>query len=53
MGFTVLRFWDDEVLKQVENVKQVIWEALSTPSSILPETGAKKIEAPICFCRRH
>jgi very-short-patch-repair endonuclease len=45
-GFTVLRFWDDEVLKQVENVKQVIWEALSAPSSISPATGTKKIEIP-------
>jgi very-short-patch-repair endonuclease len=41
-GFTVLRFWDDEVLKQVENVKQVIWEALSTPSSILPRNGGEE-----------
>jgi very-short-patch-repair endonuclease len=42
MGFTVLRFWNDEVLKQVENVKQVIWEALSTPSSILPRNGGEE-----------
>ena len=41
-GFTVLRFWDDEVLKQVENVKQVIWEALSAPSSILPRGGGEE-----------
>src|SRR5262245_62342304 len=43
-GFTVLRFLDDAVLKQVENVKQAIWEALCAPSSILPATGAKRIE---------
>src|SRR5262245_13645291 len=43
-GFTVLRFWDDEVLKQVENVKQAIWEELCAPSSILLATGAKSIE---------
>ena len=41
-GFTVLRFWDDEVLKQVENVKQAIWEALGAPSSILPRGGGEK-----------
>ena len=27
-GFTVLRFWDHEVLTQVDDVKQAIWEAL-------------------------
>ena len=41
-GFTVLRFWDHEVLKQVENVKQAIWEALSAPSSILPRDGGEE-----------
>jgi very-short-patch-repair endonuclease len=41
-GFTVLRFWDNEVLKQVENVKQAIWEALSAPSSILPRNGGEE-----------
>ena len=41
-GFTVLRFWDDEVLKQVENVKQAIWEALCAPSSILPRDGGEE-----------
>jgi very-short-patch-repair endonuclease len=41
-GFTVLRFWDDEVLKQVENVKQAIWEALGVPSSILPRGGGEE-----------
>jgi very-short-patch-repair endonuclease len=41
-GFTVLRFWDHEVLTQVENVKQIIWEALSAPSSILPRNGGEE-----------
>jgi very-short-patch-repair endonuclease len=41
-GFTVLRFWDDEVLMQIENVKQVIWEALNAPSSILPRDGGEE-----------
>ena len=41
-GFTVLRFWDDDVIKKVENVKQAIWEALSAPSSILPRGGGEE-----------
>lgn len=41
-GFTVLRFWDNEVLTQVENVKQAIWDALSAPSSILPRDGGEE-----------
>ena len=40
-GFTVLRFWDHQVLKQVDDVKQAIWEALKTPSSILPRGGGE------------
>jgi very-short-patch-repair endonuclease len=44
-GFTVRRFWDNEVLTQVENVKQVIWDALSAPSSILPRDGGEEDEA--------
>jgi very-short-patch-repair endonuclease len=27
-GFMVLRFWDNEVLTQIESVKQAIWNAL-------------------------
>jgi very-short-patch-repair endonuclease len=30
-GFRVLRFWNDQVLKNVEDVKSAIWEALHTP----------------------
>jgi len=30
-GFVVLRFWDHEVLRQVDNVKEAIWSALSEP----------------------
>ena len=41
-GFSVLRFWDNEVLTLVENVKQVIWDALSAPSSILPRDGGEE-----------
>ena len=28
-GFRVLRFWDHEVLKQIEDVKDAIWRALA------------------------
>jgi very-short-patch-repair endonuclease len=27
-GFTVLRFWDNQVLTQIDSVKQAIWNAL-------------------------
>jgi very-short-patch-repair endonuclease len=40
-GFRVLRFWDHEVLRKIENVKQVIWQALRAPSSILPRDGGE------------
>jgi very-short-patch-repair endonuclease len=29
--FIVLRFWDHEVLRQVDDVKEAIWSALSQP----------------------
>jgi very-short-patch-repair endonuclease len=41
-GFRVLRFCDHEVLTQVESVKQVIWETLNAPSSILPRGGGEE-----------
>jgi adenine-specific DNA-methyltransferase len=40
-GFRVLRFWDHEVLREIENVKQVIWQMLCAPSSILPRDGGE------------
>jgi very-short-patch-repair endonuclease len=44
-GFRVLRFWDHEVRGEFENVKQVIWEALSAPSSVLPpKRGRRKLK---------
>lgn len=43
-GFIVLRFWDDEVLTQIENVKQAIGEAPSAPSSIPPQRGRKRLK---------
>ena len=42
-GFTVLRFWDHEVLTQINQVKQAIWKALSAaPSLVLPRGGGKE-----------
>jgi very-short-patch-repair endonuclease len=42
-GFRILRFWDHEVLKHIEAVKQVIGEAIGgqfeTPSLVLPARG--------------
>ena len=48
-GFRVLRFWDNEVLKEMESVREKIWlmveELESNPPSNLPLEGggAKKI----------
>ncbi|MGH7889684.1 MAG: endonuclease domain-containing protein [Thermodesulfobacteriota bacterium] len=33
-GFRVLRFWNHEVLKEIEVIKEVIAEALNTTSSL-------------------
>ena len=42
-GFTVLRFWDHEVLTQINEVKQAIWKALSAaPSLVLPRGGGEE-----------
>jgi adenine-specific DNA-methyltransferase len=42
-GFRVLRFWDNEVLKEIESVKEKIWlavrEAQPHPSPNLPLEG--------------
>jgi len=35
-GFRVLRFWDNEVLKDLKAVKSSIWEALHTPPPSQP-----------------
>ena len=40
MGYKVLRFWNNDVLKNVEGVLEVILEALASPAphpSPLPE----------------
>ena len=42
-GLTVLRFWDHEVLTQLDDVKQVIWNTLNTTLSlILPRNGGEE-----------
>ncbi|MGH8583843.1 MAG: endonuclease domain-containing protein, partial [Gammaproteobacteria bacterium] len=47
-GFRVLRFWNHEVLNNLEEVKAVIWRALSldsqppSPPSPCQGEGAKK-----------
>jgi adenine-specific DNA-methyltransferase len=51
-GFRVLRFWDNEVLKEIESVKEKIWsvvqELQSHPPPDLPlEGGGVKKVPPI------
>ena len=42
-GLRVLRFWDHEVLTQVDGVKQAIWDTLnSAPSLSLPRNGGEE-----------
>jgi very-short-patch-repair endonuclease len=42
-GFVVLRFWNHEVLTQIDVVKEVIWKALTeTPSLVLPRERGRK-----------
>jgi very-short-patch-repair endonuclease len=44
-GFRVLRFWDNQVLKETEVVKEVIWDALevqSTPHLNPPPHGGRR-----------
>jgi len=38
-GFKVLRFWDNDVLKETEAVKQVIYGALGLPHPPLSPSG--------------
>ena len=38
-GFRVLRFWNHEILQNIEAVKKVIQEAVTSPSFILPHQG--------------
>ncbi len=46
-GFRVLRFWNNEVLKQIQAVKEAIWKALDyqldTPHLDPPPQGGRRI----------
>lgn len=42
-GFVILRFWNHEVLNQIEVVKEVIWKTLNeTPSLVLPRERGRR-----------
>ena len=41
-GYTVLRFWDNEVFSNIEGVKKVIWDAL-TPLPNPPPQGGRGV----------
>ena len=42
-GLKVLRFWDHEVLTEIDHVKQAIWNELNAaPSLVLPRSGSEK-----------
>jgi very-short-patch-repair endonuclease len=44
-GFMVLRFWNHEVLTQINVVKEVIWKALAeTPFLVLPRARGRKTD---------
>ena len=46
-GFSVLRFWNNQVLKEMEAVEEVIVDALTRrslpPTSILPRKGGRRL----------
>ena len=42
-GYQVLRFWNHEVLKNMDQIREVIWNTLAQPPpSSSPETGEEK-----------
>ncbi len=45
-GFVVVRFWNNEILREIEGVKEVIWKALGcdldTPPNLSPPQGERK-----------
>ena len=46
-GFTVLRFWNNDVLKNIEGVMELIVKSLQgTPTSILPRKGEGRRREP-------
>jgi very-short-patch-repair endonuclease len=45
-GYTVLRFWNNEILNEIEDVLQMIWNVCIPPSSLRdtsPEGGRRSI----------
>lgn len=47
-GFRVLRFWDHEVLQAPDEVKRVIWEALTPHLNPPPQGGRRSVPTPSC-----
>src|SRR5262249_60432661 len=41
-GYRVLRFWNNEVLREIEGVMTVIYQALNEPPAQLPPTPARE-----------
>ena len=46
-GFTILRFWNDEVLRNREGVLQKIVECLQSPSLTLPTRGREELRSKL------
>jgi len=45
-GFKVIRFWNHDVMNNIEGVKEVIALNLTTPHPDLPPQGGKEKEGP-------
>jgi very-short-patch-repair endonuclease len=43
-AFSVLRFWNNDILRNVEGIPQAIWNAIQNPSPLAGEGGAKRRE---------
>jgi len=41
-GFRLLRYWNDQVLKEPEAVTEAIWNALNTPAQPSPTKGGRE-----------
>ena len=41
-GFRLLRYWNDQVLKEPEAVTEAIWNALKSPHPTLPHKGGRE-----------
>ncbi|HET6553529.1 MAG TPA: endonuclease domain-containing protein [Dyella sp.] len=51
MGYSVLRFWNNEVLKNMEGVLEVILEALASPGPLPPSGGSPRPSLPRDYLR--